>query len=86
VTDLGGPTTLPVLDPVGTVMLDLVEGIGPGPRPDAEVLDAWRTSCPRLPVWEQANDRGFIVQDGGLVPVSVAGRSICAGHRRSSRC
>ena len=26
-----------------------------------EVLDAWRTSCPRLPVWEEANDSKFIV-------------------------
>ena len=25
-----------------------------------EVLDAWRTSCPRLPVWETAEERGFI--------------------------
>jgi hypothetical protein len=24
------------------------------------VLEAWRTSCPRLPVWEEANDRGYI--------------------------
>jgi hypothetical protein len=28
-----------------------------------EVMDAWRTSCPRLPVWEDANDRGLITQE-----------------------
>jgi D-3-phosphoglycerate dehydrogenase / 2-oxoglutarate reductase len=44
------------------LILDLLEWIGPGARPYAEVLDAWRTSCPRLPVWEEANDRGFIEQ------------------------
>ena len=33
-----------------------------GPRPYADVLDAWRTSCPRLPVWEEANDRGFVAR------------------------
>jgi hypothetical protein len=22
-------------------------------------MDAWRTSCPRLPVWEVANERGL---------------------------
>jgi D-3-phosphoglycerate dehydrogenase len=24
------------------------------------VLEVWRTSCPRLPVWEEANERGFL--------------------------
>jgi D-3-phosphoglycerate dehydrogenase len=34
-------------------------------------MDAWRTSCPKLPVWEEANDRGFVerslVVGAGLV-------------------
>jgi hypothetical protein len=47
-------------DPVEPLILDLLEWIGPRPRPYAEVLEAWRTSCPRLPVWEEANERGFI--------------------------
>ncbi len=25
-----------------------------------DVMEAWRTSCPRLPVWEEANARGFV--------------------------
>lgn len=47
-------------DPVEPLVLDLLEWIGARPRPSAEVLEAWRTSCPRLPVWEEANRRGFI--------------------------
>jgi trans-aconitate 2-methyltransferase len=47
-------------DTVDALILDLIEWIGPEPRPYAEVLEAWRTSCPRLPVWEDATDRGFI--------------------------
>lgn len=47
-------------DPVEPLILDLLEWIGPRSRPYAEVVDAWRTSCPRLPVWEEANQRGFI--------------------------
>jgi len=47
-------------DPVEPLILDLLEWIGPHARPYAEVLEAWRTSCPRLPVWEEANERGFI--------------------------
>src|SRR6266576_836259 len=36
--------------------------LGPAPRPYAEVLEAWRTSCTRLTVWEDANDRGYIAR------------------------
>ncbi len=52
----------PVSDTVDALILDLLEWVGPEPRPYAEVLEAWRTSCPRLPVWEDANDRGFVAR------------------------
>ena len=42
------------------LILDLLEWLDFRPRTYSEVLDAWRTSCPRLPVWEDANDRGFV--------------------------
>jgi D-3-phosphoglycerate dehydrogenase len=63
---------------VDDLVLDLLEWIGPGERPYAETLEAWRTSCPRLPVWEDATDRGFIDRhhepgNGALVAVSAAG-------------
>jgi D-3-phosphoglycerate dehydrogenase len=69
------------------LILDLLEWIGPHSRPYAEVLDAWRTSCPRLPVWEEANERGFIMQHhepeaGSSVSVSALGREHLAKHRR----
>jgi hypothetical protein len=47
-------------EPVEALILDLLEWIGPRPRVYAQVLEAWHTSCPRLPVWEEANVRGFI--------------------------
>ena len=46
--------------PLDALVLDLLEWIGPDQRPYPEVIEAWRTSCPRLPVWEEANERGFI--------------------------
>ena len=61
-------------DPIDALILDLLEWIGPKARPYREVIDAWRTSCPRLPVWEEANARGFIEQfhsDGSEAMVSV---------------
>ncbi len=65
-------------DPVEALVLDLLEWIGVGARPYAEVIEAWRTSCPRLPVWEEANERGFIERhdhsvNGKLVSVSALG-------------
>jgi D-3-phosphoglycerate dehydrogenase / 2-oxoglutarate reductase len=73
-------------DNVNDLVLDLLEWLGSGPRPSVEVLDAWRTSCPRLPVWEDANDRGFVtcrheVGHGRLVAVTDAGREYLRQRR-----
>jgi hypothetical protein len=75
-------------DTVEALILDLLEWIGPDPRPYGEVLEAWRTSCPRLPVWENATDRGFIARrrgpgGGALVVVSRAGEAHLRKHRRA---
>lgn len=65
-------------DPVDALILDLLEWIGKGARPYTEVIEAWRTSCPRLPVWEEANERGFLDHhhdslNGRTVSVSALG-------------
>lgn len=75
---------------VDSLVLDLLEWIGPTPRPVGEVLDAWRTSCPRLPVWEEANDRGFVVRQfepgrGQVISVSDIGRAYLGECRRHLR-
>jgi hypothetical protein len=49
-----------VIEPL---ILDLLEWLANGERTYEEVMDAWRTSCPRLTVWEDANDRGFIASE-----------------------
>ncbi len=76
-------------DPVDALVLDLLEWIGPRTRPYAEVIDAWRTSCPRLPVWEEANARGYIQREhvqgiGALVSVSLSGLAALNTHRQVS--
>jgi hypothetical protein len=72
-------------DPVEALILDLLESIADRPRPYTEVIAAWRTSCPRLPVWEEATDRGFIERlsddDGAQVCLSQAGREYLRRHR-----
>ena len=61
-----------------TLLLDLLEWLAARPRAYAEVMDAWRTSCPSFPVWEEATDRGYVVRRfvsgrGTLVTLSPAG-------------
>ena len=71
------------LDPL---VLDLLEWLAPGPRPYAEVMDAWRTSCPRLTVWEDAVDGGYVARANGQPPVvalTPAGRRLLADAGRS---
>jgi D-3-phosphoglycerate dehydrogenase len=79
-----------VSDPVQALILDLLEWIAPRPRSYAEVIDAWRTSCPRLPVWEEATDRRYVELregDGGILVVSVTslGRDFLTRHRGVQR-
>jgi hypothetical protein len=66
-------------DPVPSLVLDLLEWLAAKPRPYSEVLEIWRTSCPRLPVWETASDHGWLEQrhslgSEALVAVSAKGR------------
>jgi hypothetical protein len=45
---------------VEALIADLLAWLAAGERSYEEVIDAWRTSCPRLTVWEDANERGLI--------------------------
>ena len=45
---------------VENLLLDLVEWLGRKERTYEETMDAWRTSCPNLPVWEEATARGLL--------------------------
>lgn len=70
------------------LVLDLVEWLAPRPRPYAEVMDAWRTSCPRLTVWEDAVDAGYVTREwhegrGALVAITLRGREFLGAHGRA---
>ena len=61
------------------LIFDLVEWVAREPRTHADVMNAWRTSCPRLTVWEDAVDRGLVERKsdngrGALVVVTERGR------------
>jgi hypothetical protein len=57
------------------------------PAAYAEVVEAWRTSCPRLTVWEDSIDRGFVARTGAngggrMIALTEAGSDFLAGNRR----
>jgi len=56
--------------PAELLIQQFLEWVAARPRCYADVMEAWRTSCPRLPVWEAA-------VDGGLVRIDhVSGRAM----------
>ena len=62
------------------LVLDLVTWCAADERSYVDVLDAWRTSCPRLTVWEEAVARGLLETrpspSGLVVVVTEAGRGV----------
>lgn len=75
---------------VDALALDLCATLACGPRAYSEVMEAWRTSCPRLDVWETVRERGWVVRRAGsagpVVALSDAGRAAlqAAGRTRES--
>jgi hypothetical protein len=73
--------------PTGSLTLQLLEWIAARPRSYAETMEAWRTSCPRLPVWEDAIDGGLVAvvrnaagMKGSVVRLTRRGRDMLARH------
>jgi hypothetical protein len=76
-------------DTLTPLILDFLEWLAAGARPYSEVMDAWRTSCPRLTVWEDAIDHGFVIRRSVagqelLVDLTPLGRSFLEGWGRLS--
>ena len=69
------------------LLVDMLEWIAKEERGYAEVMEAWRTSCPRLPVWEEANARGYVKRElrGRRAIVAVAARGREFLKRQSTR-
>jgi hypothetical protein len=65
--------------------LQMLEWLAARPRGYREVMEAWRTHCPRLSIWEDAWSDGLLARDpsGGHVSLSEKGRALLARHHRS---
>ena len=62
--------------------------IADGGRTYGEVMEAWRTSCPRLSIWEDALDDGLVriendpgrTREQARVTITDRGRARLDGH------
>jgi len=77
---------------VESLILDLLQWLATADRSYEEVMDAWRTSCPKLPVWEEANDRGLVIREDlngrCVVRITSLGRAFLEqqGRQRIGTC
>jgi hypothetical protein len=79
----------PMPDTTDPLVLDLVEWIAREPRLYSEVIETWRTSCPRLTIWEDAVDRGYVAREsvagvGVRVAITEGGEKFLREHGRVS--
>lgn len=62
------------------LIVDLVTWISKQSRPYEDVMEAWRTSCPRLTIWEDATEFGLIERavdqnNGPIVRITDKGQA-----------
>ena len=76
--------------PTNLLHLQFLDWVATKPRTYAEAMEAWRSSCPRLTVWEDALFAGLIeVQESGTlrqaeVTLTEAGKNYCENHKANA--
>ena len=71
------------------LVLDFIEWIAREPRAYAEVVGAWKTSCPRLTIWEDAADGSYVAREniaglGLVVKITADGEKLLRANGRIS--
>ena len=74
-------------DAADPLVLDFVEWIAREPRVYSEVVATWKTSCPRLTIWEDAVDCGYVARQsvagiGVRVAITEGGKKFLREHGR----
>ena len=65
-------------DTLSAPMRQFLQWVTERSRLYADVMDEWRSSCPRLTVWEDASIEGYVRLEGGpagMVVLTPAGRA-----------
>jgi hypothetical protein len=52
-------------DPAHALTLQFLAWVAEGPRSYGQAMEAWRSTCPRLSIWEDAILDGLIAFEGG---------------------
>jgi hypothetical protein len=58
--------------------LELLAWIAERPRTYPETIEVWKSSCPRLTVWEDALSDGLVRIQSGRVLLTAAGSELLA--------
>jgi hypothetical protein len=46
--------------PISALTLQFLTWVAAAPRGYGDIMEAWRTTCPRMTVWEDAVSEGFV--------------------------
>jgi hypothetical protein len=52
-------------DPAHALTLQVLAWVAEAPRTYAQAMEAWRSTCPRLSIWEDAILDGLVTFEGG---------------------
>ena len=63
-------------DDTRALTVQMLEWIGERRRSYSETLEAWKTSCPRLTIWEDAIAEGLVRVQRGEVVLTAAGHRL----------
>jgi hypothetical protein len=69
-------------DPADALRLQFLAWVVEAPRTYAQAMEAWRSSCPRLSIWEDAILDGLVAFEGGAtrnqsrVTLTLKGRAL----------
>ena len=72
------------------LMMQFLDWVAGGDRTYADAMDAWRTSCPRLTIWEDALGDGLIEVAAGssrsdaIVRITPRGERLLVENRHAS--
>lgn len=79
-------------EPINLSLIQFLDWVASQPRSYGEAMDAWRTSCPRLSVWEDAIGDGLVRLDGSdaggmresAVRLTARGRTLLNAQQASA--
>jgi hypothetical protein len=67
-----------------SLILDLLEWVASTPKSYEDVMNAWRTSCPRLTIWEDALDAKYLKVRDQEVRITTRGLEFLRARRNKA--